>query len=75
MEPASKCDRLASFVCQARALMDLACPTTACLLRVLDAQTPGDVEELGKWEVHAALRRQCWVAAAPGRFAPHWRNR
>lgn len=51
MERASRSERLASFVAQARALIELARPATAYLLRVLDALKPDEVEELGKWEL------------------------
>src|SRR5262249_8488396 len=51
VERASRSERLASFVAQARELIALARPTTAYLLRVLDALRPDEVEELGKWEL------------------------
>lgn len=51
MERASRKDRLASFVSQARELVERAQPVTAYVLRVLDALTPDEVEELGKWEL------------------------
>jgi hypothetical protein len=51
VEKASRSDRLASFVSHARTLIRLARPVNTCLLRVLDALTPDDVEEMGKWEI------------------------
>jgi hypothetical protein len=54
VERASRSDRLASLVSRARAVIELARPTTACLLRVLNALAPDEVEELGRWELDRA---------------------
>src|SRR5262249_53842496 len=51
MTKVNRGDRLESFVFQARALIELARPTTAYLLRVLDALRMDEIEKLGKWEL------------------------
>jgi hypothetical protein len=51
MDQASRSERLGRLAVQAKGLLHLAKPVTAHLLRVLDALTPEDIEELGKWEL------------------------
>jgi hypothetical protein len=51
VEKASRSERLAGFVHHSRALLKAVYPKTNLLLRILDALTADDVEELGKWEL------------------------
>jgi hypothetical protein len=51
VEQRSRSDRLESLVAQARRLIELARPTTAYLLRILDRLTADDIDELGKWNL------------------------
>lgn len=51
MERPSRSYRLAALVAQAKNLLELARPTTACILCVLEALTGNDIDELGKWEL------------------------
>jgi hypothetical protein len=51
VERAARTERLTNLVAQARQVQTLAHPTTAYLLRVLDALTPDDIEELSLWQL------------------------
>lgn len=51
MERPSRSEKLSELVIQARVIIELARPTTAYILKILDALGPADIEELGKWDL------------------------
>ncbi len=52
MERAARTERLANLVAQARRIQVLAQPATAWVLRVLDALSAEDIQELSLWQLH-----------------------
>ncbi len=54
MGRAARSDKLAALAAQAREILALSRPTTAYVLRVLDALTASDIQILGQWELDGA---------------------
>jgi hypothetical protein len=70
MDRADRTNRLSALVAQARQLRELGQPTTAYLLRVLDALTVEEIAVLGRWQLgdergEAAVDRLTKLLAEP----------